>query len=199
MAQYDPLVPTGFVDLDTDYANLQNNFQQLDDIFGIDHVKYSIITNSGFHNKVTTPDQVTAPVTVTNPVMYGLQFNTAVGLLQYSRGPNNAVPSPITNLQSSATGISLLINTTTNILDFTGIGKCICHVYAATMNGVALADAYVSFPIFWTGTTFVGTIISVGSTPVGTFTLENSVNILRIKANVALNNLFWTLRIERIQ
>lgn len=41
MSVYQPNVPTGTVDLDVDYQNLQGNFQQLDTQFGVDHVPFS--------------------------------------------------------------------------------------------------------------------------------------------------------------
>lgn len=38
---YQPGIPTGTVNLDVDYLNIQNNFQQLDTQFGIDHIPFS--------------------------------------------------------------------------------------------------------------------------------------------------------------
>lgn len=204
MAQYDPLVPTGFVDLDTDYANLQNNFQQLDDIFGIDHVKYSIITNSGFHNKVTTPDQVTAPVTNTDPVLYALQINTSVGLLQFSRGANNAVPTPLTNLNSSVTGFSLATNATVNVLDFTGLSLCIVRCQAVgnfvIINPASSNQILSVSEVYWNGTSMLIKDIILGFQSLHWI---SSGNILQLKNDVivagSMQNVFWTVEIIRIQ
>ncbi len=55
MSLFNPLVPTGLVKLDTDYKNLQNNFQQLDTSFGVNHVKFSVTPNNGKHRFVEMP------------------------------------------------------------------------------------------------------------------------------------------------
>jgi tail fiber protein gp53 len=53
MPAYQPLIPTGFVDLDQDYTNIQGNFQQLDTVFGIDHLPFSNATaQMGYHTVV---------------------------------------------------------------------------------------------------------------------------------------------------
>ncbi len=199
MALYDPLVPTGFVDLDTDYANLQNNFQQLDDIFGIDHVKYSVITNTGFHNKVTTPDQVTAPVTVTNPVMYALQINTNVGLLQYSRGANNAVPTPLTKLYSVSTPIILAgPNASVNVLDLTGVSLAIIRANAVGKFAIGGLQTQQIADVYWNGTSFniinnvaISTNLSWGST-------GNILTLKYVSAGGTIDT-YWALEIIRIQ
>lgn len=41
MPTYNPGVPTGTVDLDVDYQNLQDNFQQLNIAYGVDHTPFS--------------------------------------------------------------------------------------------------------------------------------------------------------------
>lgn len=41
MPTYQPGIPTGLVDLDVDYQNLQDNFQQLNIAYGVDHVPFS--------------------------------------------------------------------------------------------------------------------------------------------------------------
>lgn len=50
MTSYQPGIPTGTVNLDVDYQNIQGNFQQLDTTYGTDHVAYSQATNNGYHN-----------------------------------------------------------------------------------------------------------------------------------------------------
>lgn len=52
-AVYQPSVPTGNVNLDQDYLNLQQNAQSLDTIFGIDHLPFSNTTaQQGFHTNI---------------------------------------------------------------------------------------------------------------------------------------------------
>lgn len=67
---YQPGIPTGTVNLDVDYQNLQNNFQQLDTQFGIDHVPFSNTSGTppaginGYHQSIHFNPVST---TVTNP------------------------------------------------------------------------------------------------------------------------------------
>jgi hypothetical protein len=84
MPTYQPNVPTGTVDLDQDYLNLQGNFQQLDIAYGYDHVAFSDTSGlpptvngiSGLHkvihalaNTVTSGgDPVNYPIVPPTPV-----------------------------------------------------------------------------------------------------------------------------------
>jgi len=107
MSTYQPNIPTGNVDLDIDYLNIQGNFQQLDTSFGVDHVTFSNVTpQNGYHTSVhfnpisttaTNPPNnqpVVAPATVAgigqlfssqindgNTVDTALYFLTGNGLL----------------------------------------------------------------------------------------------------------------------
>lgn len=57
---YQPNIPTGQVNLDVDYANLQNNFQQLDTTFGVDHTTFSNATSqNGYHTAIHLISQAT--------------------------------------------------------------------------------------------------------------------------------------------
>lgn len=65
MSVYQPGIPTGTVNLDVDYINIQNNFQQLDTSFGVDHVPFSNQTaQNGYHTSIHFNPVST---TVTNP------------------------------------------------------------------------------------------------------------------------------------
>lgn len=64
---YQPGVPTGTVNLNVDYQNLQTNFQELDTQFGVDHVPFSNtggIPPNGYHTNIHLNPFST---TVTNP------------------------------------------------------------------------------------------------------------------------------------
>lgn len=63
---YQPGIPTGLIDLNIDYTNIQTNFSQLDTQFGIDHVPFSNTTGSinGYHESIHFNPEST---TVTNP------------------------------------------------------------------------------------------------------------------------------------
>src|SRR6185312_9486388 len=149
MPVYNPLVPTGAVNLDVDYQNLQGNFEQANIVYGTDHYPFDNATpNQGFHNLVTTPPIVNnppdglPPATAANPKLYAYQQYPALGVLHYSRGPNNAVPTPVSYLTSASTPIVLGIGATTNVLDFTGFQRAMCIIYA--MNDVAGANKSVT-------------------------------------------------------
>ena len=149
---YNPSVPTGRVKLDSDYANVQKNFSQLNITYGTDHYAYDDQTaNNGYHNTVTTPAytnptsvvKATPPTTGTNPILYGFQplsadngsTTTNLGILQYSRGPSNAVPTPVTMLQSQAAAIDLPnTNSTTNVFDFNGMTRAYGKVVAVALT-----------------------------------------------------------------
>ncbi len=191
--------------------DLLNNNIQLDTSFGTDHYPFSDLTASnGFHNKVTTPGYVTVPPTVpvvqptttTNPVFYGFQALNAggvatnnLGLLQFSRGPSNAVPSPVTSLHSGATPIVLAGLATTNVLNFTGLPKAFVTLYA--MDTTQFTSAFlVSADVYWNGTSLI--IINNGGS---SLTAIASLTILQVKnnSNVVLNNVYWTLKLHRVE
>lgn len=60
---YQPGIPTGNLNLNEDYKNIQDNFSQLDTSFGVDHVKFSITPRNGYHKALHIIPQA-APATV---------------------------------------------------------------------------------------------------------------------------------------
>lgn len=63
MSTYDPNIPTGLVDLDTDYLNLQKNFEQLNTSFFKNHIPLTDATvNNGKHNYVEMPNTTLAAI-----------------------------------------------------------------------------------------------------------------------------------------
>jgi len=79
MPTYQPGIPTGSVNLDVDYQNIQDNFQQLNVAYGVDHVPFSDISGippagiSGMHNVIHMTSQA-APAAVSTA---GQLFNTS--------------------------------------------------------------------------------------------------------------------------
>lgn len=68
---YQQNIPTGLVNLDEDYLNLQGNFQSLDSTFGVDHLPFSNTTpNLGFHTQVRYNANQASPT-----------LSTAVGMI----------------------------------------------------------------------------------------------------------------------
>lgn len=88
MSIYQPGVPTGLVNLDVDYQNVQNNFQQLDTSFGVDHVTFSSQTaQNGYHTSIhlnpvstttTNPPNNQPPVTPVAVPGYGQVFSSEI-------------------------------------------------------------------------------------------------------------------------
>lgn len=55
---FNPNVPTGLVNLDVDYANVQNNFSSSNTSFGVNHVPFSVALNNGKHKFVEMPNGI---------------------------------------------------------------------------------------------------------------------------------------------
>lgn len=198
-------------------GDLLGNMQQLDTSFGIDHYKFSDTTaNLGFHNQVTTPQFVLSPAvlpsveptTTTNPIFYGYQPLdvggmpiTKLGLLQYSKLPSNGIPTPVTHLQSTAAALSLAINgnagDSTNILDFTGIPRAFCMVYASYIIGGVPTNAV--YFVFWSGTTFlISPIVSTASRIV-VAAVGNVLVLANLNTGNAISALYWTMQMDRLE
>lgn len=75
MATYRPLIPTGTVPLNTDYTNLQENFQQANTVVGIDHSALDISTNEmGYHKSIHMIPQAS----ITNTPGFGQLYSNTV-------------------------------------------------------------------------------------------------------------------------
>jgi hypothetical protein len=201
---YLPNIPLPTDLLSKSQGDILNNFTSSNNVFGIDHYKFDDATaNKGKHNTVTTPLIVGAvhPVTAAaEPKFYGMQDTANLGVLQYSRGASNAVPSPVTSLQSPSAAITLANAATTNILDFTGItDRAICKVFAADFTAAsfsALVRLKNESTIYWNGAAF----FIPGQTSVD-LKIQATGNILQIINNSggALNNIYWTMQIMRVE
>lgn len=192
--------------------DLRENNISLNASFGTDHFPFDDTTaNNGKHNVIQTPLIVGAahPATAANePKIYAMQDSVPFGLLNYSRGPSNAVPTPITYIQSSNTPI-LMPSTgpgkTINILDFTGINRAIFHASAGDFIESASAAISRNYAFcIWNGSTFLikNTFITVaGGRTFLTFTSTGSVLQLSNTTVPAqeLANVFWSLNFARIE
>lgn len=64
-SQYQSGIPTGTVNLNQDYRNIQQNFQQLDTSFGVDHLPFSNNTaQNGYHTTMHMVPATTTPAAV---------------------------------------------------------------------------------------------------------------------------------------
>lgn len=199
MSLFNPTIPTGLVKLSLDYKNVQNNFAQLDTSFGIDHYAFSNQTASnGFHNQVTLPKIAsgTHPTTsATNTIMYCMQDSTNLGLLNYSRGPSNAVPTPLTSRHSAAAGFNMNNNATVNILDATGLTLLFGTLFAMCSGTTSSATC---IDVVWNNGAWAA---STNSFNFNFFNTTSSGSQLKLK-NVSGSNItgvFWTLKLERVQ
>lgn len=196
---FNPNIPNPTDNLSQSQSQFKTNNGALDNVFGVDHYKFSDSSgNAGFHNVVTTPAFIDnpptglPPSTTTNPKLYSFQQYANLGVLQYSRGTSNAIPTPITSLQSPSTPIILAPSATTNVLDFTGISRAIVQLFAANFSS---PFQVFSNTIYWNGTVFLN--LPLGS-PLQALA---SGNILQLKNSVGpqMNNVYWTLDLKRVE
>ena len=185
-------IPLSGESLGSTRDRIRANFQQIQSLIAQNHIDFNT-SGQGKHTVVQTVDQTAHPTTAANePAFYGTSVTgTSLGVLQYSRGASDAVPSPITKLQSVATPILLAPSATTNILDFTNIPRAIVQVFAANFSGTLQV---LSQTVFWNGTTFL-------NLPLGTaLRLQASGNILQIANTTAanMNDVYWTADLKRV-
>lgn len=195
--------PTDFIA--DSQVQILNNFSSADTSFGVDHYAFSDTTgDSGKHDQVTTPLIVGSahPSTAASePKFYGMQDSANLGVIQYSRGPSDAVPTPLTKLQSPAAGFNLAASATSNILDFTGLPNALLQTFiVATRTSSGNRQLQIAF-VRWESTGTLFTINQVLKTDTATGAVAfNTGNILQVKNNgtTERSNIFWTVEFLRI-
>jgi hypothetical protein len=197
--------PVAGDDLSISQPFLTNNTNGGDDSFGVDHYKFSDTTaNNGFHNTVTTPLIVGSahPTTAAAvPKFYAMQDSSPVGVIQYSRGPSNAVPSPVTFLQSQAAPLMIAASGgTSNILDFTGIARAMCDVYVINQDSGGIYSA--GYFINWIGSptnsfNIKNIFITSGGPALSVTSAGNVLKILN-RGLTNANSVFWTVQFLRL-
>jgi len=111
---YQATIPTGTVNLDEDYLNIQANFSALDTTFGIDHLPFSNTTpNFGFHTQVHFNANIGSPT-----------LGGAVGLMT----PNTDVSTQTFPFWTNASG-------TTQMMGICSLGG---NGYATTAGGLMI-------------------------------------------------------------
>jgi len=197
MAYVDTPLPND--DLDVSQPQMRTNFSSANTTFGIDHYQFSDLTaNLGYHKVTHWPSETAPTSNASYAQMYGRQQTAPLGVLQYSvRGLASQVPSPVTLIQSQSAAITLANNATTDILDFTGLSRA---SFSVTGFDTGATPGLNTFFGAWTGTTFTFGTAASGQT--GTyFTLTLSGNTLRLKnsSGGALNNVYWTMQLLRLE
>ena len=193
MSLFLPNIPQPSDNLDFSQGQLLSNNQGLDTVFGVDHYKFSDATaNKGFHNTVTTPLIVGSahPTTTTNPIFYAMQDFAAVGVIQYSRGPTNAVPTPLTDLQSTVAAIVVAPAGTTPILNFTGMNIVYGNLYVLASN---IPNSRTT-TIYWNGSVIQG-LISTG--PMQIIQVGNTLTY--VNPTAGNQSIYWTFELVRVQ
>jgi hypothetical protein len=135
---YQPGIPTGRVNLNVDYQNIQGNFSRADTSFGTDHVAFSVNTpENGYHTAI--------------------HFNPISTIA--TNGPNNYPPDGYTVVP----GIGQLFGAQIN--DGNGIDTAL---FSLTGNGILtqLTSNFAPNPVANNGTTFLpgGLILKWGRT-----------------------------------
>jgi hypothetical protein len=77
MSTFQPSIPIGTNLLSVDYKNIQQNFQQLDTSFGVNHVPFSVTPNNGLHTFVQMPVQSVPTILMGQGAVY---TNTATAI-----------------------------------------------------------------------------------------------------------------------
>lgn len=95
MTTYNANIPTGTVNLDEDYINLRNNFQQLNTSFGKDHYEFDNATSSnGYHKAVHLVQQVAPAAVAGAGSLYCTTVNDGINndqTLYYKTGANRII------------------------------------------------------------------------------------------------------------
>jgi len=193
-------IPNAADDLKDSQPQLKANNLQLDTSFGVDHYTFSnLTTDNGKHNQVTTPKIVGAahPTTAANePKFYAMEDVSQLGVIQYSRGPSNAVPSPVTKLQSAG---AVAIGPAASILIFDFGSPQVLTASMAMLSAFvtpANTNQYLRAFVYWDGVSLFAKSTLTGSG----ITVLVSGSQLRINvAGVAALNTYWTLEFLRLQ
>lgn len=204
---FNPNRPISTENLSDSQPLLLSNNQALDASFGVDHYKFSNATaNNGFHNQVTTPPFVdnppsgNPPVTTANPIFFAFQQTANLGVLQYSRGPNNAVITPLTRIYSPSTPLSIGNNSSVTVFDFIGIALAHATLtYSLRQTSGPVYNIFSYNVVYQTGP--ISSLNQLGSFAGINVFAQFSGSILSLVSNFvgASTNLFWTLEFQRIQ
>jgi len=183
---------------------IKGNFQQLDASFLVDHYTFSNgTTNNGKHNQVTTPEIVGAahPTTAAaEPKFYAMNDADQVGVIQYSRGPSDAVPSPLTRLHGVSVGVAS--GATIDIFDYgtpDTVTRSISYL-SAYGEPITSASRLLTALVCWTGADLRTWNIIAGNTIAAVIFATVDGSKIQIKNNTAVPlTIYWSLEFQRLQ
>lgn len=206
---FTPGIPLATDFIDESQPVIAANFTELDAVFDVDHYKYSDATgDKGKHRTVTTPAESVHPTTAADePVLYAYEDYAAAGVLQYSRGGSDAVPTPVTALHGSIASLISGAGNAVTILDLTGMTRFFGQLFIMQDSGVA-STACAWYPIFFNGTN-IANRLTTGLLPLGyspqaapaAQATAKTITELGIQNRFAstITNVQWTLLIHRIE
>lgn len=178
-------------------SQIRTNFQLINTVFGTDHYAVDDLTgNAGHHQVIESPAQSSHATTTTNPAIYGFEDSANIGVLQYSRAPSNAVPTPLTGFCSVSTPISMGATSTISLLNFSGLSIAIVNIYAFGEKVSSGNPVSLNTTIYWNGTDF----LNLGSNTL-TIYATSSGSTLRLgnSSSGGLINVYWNLQFIRLQ
>ena len=145
MPTYNPNVPTGTVELDQDYLNLQANFQQLNIAYGVDHVPFSDTSGTfpsgitGIHTAIhLNPVSTTATNPPNNQPINGYTATLGYGQL-FSAEINDGFSTD--EALYYLTGSNKLIQLTRNVLP---TAVSVTNGYTFLAGGIVLQWGFVA-------------------------------------------------------
>ena len=211
MTIFNPNTPLSTDILSDSQLDLNNNNTANNTWSSVDHYALDNMTaNNGFHAHVTSPTPANS-MHYANPgintILYGMQDATQIGNIQYSRGPNNTVPSPVTTLQSSSAGLTVSMASPATVLNFASpvaIPQCYGILTAIGFLGVS-ATPTLAFAVF--GANNMGNGITVSTFAPDQFQPTHDLKFAFSGTTIILtatqsastyNKCAWTLRFERI-
>lgn len=189
---YTPDIPQSGESLGSTRDRIRTNFEQQSTVFGNNHYTYNDL-EEGKHQKVQTPAQVADVASAAlEPVLYARAADNA-GVLQFSRGPSNAAPTPITALQSAG-AVPCANNASIPVLDFTGLPLCMAMIYAFDSLGSGRkALAYV----WWDGAVLRSEQLTSAVFSIRVDVAGANLSLTNNGTGVAMS-IYWTLDFKRL-
>jgi len=181
MSVYTANVPQSNQSINETQPIINDNFQVINSVYGTDHVGLTESSNVGMHNTVTTPDQSSAPTTTTEPKFFGLEVESATGVMQFSKGPSDAQPTPVNNIQVTLTNLSTSPQT---ILDLSNISQIQAYVSVA---GTVSSTNAAMFGGFIKQNGVIRTFRFTTDAGIG-FTFNTSGNLVQIQSTSSTYN-----------
>lgn len=190
--------PISTDNLNVSAPQIRGNFTQANTSFGMNHYAFNDQTaNNGKHSVIQTPLQGSVPSTVSSePAIYAYQDSANIGVINYSRGPSDAVPSPITVLQSPVTPITLTGISNTTVMNFSGLARAMCSLYAFA-NGLGSLNTAMYANVYWDGTT-VAIINNTAAFPALSIKSSGSQLIISNSDGEDIFEVFWSLQMLRL-